>query len=85
MIEKKPFQDANGEWWIYRSDDDRPSPVPLGPFFTAGYAKEIERSARARLSTVKRSAILADPTATVAPLPAQLSHPLPVMPYRTPA
>lgn len=39
MMEMVPFQDARGEWWMYRHDDPLMH-TPLGPFFTKQYAQE---------------------------------------------
>lgn len=45
MLQKQPFEDRRGQWWIYRSDDPDMH-RPLGPFATREYAVESERVAR---------------------------------------
>jgi hypothetical protein len=47
LIQKEPFKDSKGDWWIYRSDDPNMH-SPLGPFFTAEYAASTEAIARKR-------------------------------------
>ena len=45
---QKPFQDKNGDWWIYRADDKAKDAgaLPLGPFFEEEYAELAESFAR---------------------------------------
>lgn len=63
-MNKLPFKDVHGRWWVYRSDDDRKTPVALGPFFTMEYA--FEAAERAKSGN--------------APLPLVLSHDRPGKP-----
>lgn len=52
---QKPFKDKNGDWWIYRADDESKNAgaLPLGPFFEEEYAEIAETMARIHKAPIK--------------------------------